>query len=84
MPQFSHVLVTHDLCLFESCTGVSLFINPFTPEILKWILPSLNLDMFIGANRGFGLKNRMANDVDPDESARYESSDLDLYCLCII
>ena len=30
--------------------------NPFTPEFLKWTLPSLNLNMSTDANRGFSLK----------------------------
>ena len=34
-------------------------------------------------NTGFSLKikNGMANSVDPDETARYEPSHLDLHCL---
>ena len=50
-------------------------VKTFTPEFLKWTLPSLNLDTFIVAN------NRMANSVDPDEMAHYEPSHLDLHCL---
>ena len=65
-------------------------INPFTPEFITWTLPSPNLDTSIVANRGFNLKkfiNRMANSVDPDETAHYEptahyeQSCLNLHCL---
>ena len=58
-------------------------INPFTPEFLKWTLPSLNFDLSTDANRGFCLKSKggMANSVDPDERARDEPSHLDLHCL---
>ena len=31
--------------------------NPFTSEFLTWTLPSLNLDTFIVANRGFSQKS---------------------------
>ena len=30
-----------------------MFLNLFIPEILKWTLPSLNLDMSIASNQGF-------------------------------
>ena len=45
-------------------------INTFIPELLKWILPSLNLVRSIVPNRSFLVKNknRMANSADPDES----------------
>ena len=33
------------------------YFNPFIPECLKWTLPSLNLDTFIVANRGFTHKS---------------------------
>ena len=53
------------------------------PEFLKWTVPSLNLDMPTDANRGFQckIKNKMANSVDPDETAHYEPSHLDLHYL---
>ena len=59
------------------------YFNLFTPKYLNWTVPSLNLDTFIVANRGFSQKinNRMANSVDPDETARYEPSHLGLQCL---
>ena len=37
--------------------------------------------MSIDAYGNFSLKNRMANSVDPDETARYKPSHLDLHCL---
>ena len=42
-------------------------LNPFTPEFLNWTLPFLKRD----ANSGFNqsINNRMANSVDPDETA---------------
>ena len=42
-----------------------------------------DMDIPIFANRGFSqkLKPRMANSVDPDGTARYEPSHLDLHCL---
>ena len=48
-----------------------------------WTLPSLNLDMYIDVNRGFSLisENKIANSVDPDETAHYEAFHLDLHCL---
>ena len=56
--------------------------KPFTPEFLKWDHPSLNLDNFIVANRGLvKINHTMANGVDPDEMASYDSSHLDLHCL---
>ena len=63
------------------CGAFSKF-NPFTPEFLKWTLPSLNLDMSIVAN-GVSVqnKNRMGNIVDPDEMAHYEPSHLYQHCL---
>ena len=49
---------------------------------LKWAHPSLNLDVPIVANRSLvKINNRMANSVDPDETARNEPSHLDLHCL---
>ena len=61
--------------------------NPFTPEFMKWPLPSLNLDTSIVAKRFQAkISNRMANSVDPDETvlywlSHYEPSHLDLRCL---
>ena len=48
---------------------------------MKWTFPSLNL---IGSIfRKFVVKNqnRMANSVDPDETAHFESSHQGLHCL---
>ena len=44
-----------ELYLFIIMTRM-LELNPFVPDYLKWPLPSLNLDMSTGANRGFSLK----------------------------
>ena len=63
------------------------YINPFTPELLKWIIPSLYLGMsFIANGVSVKNKNRMENGIDPDEIAHYESSHLDLHCLqrCLV
>ena len=59
---------------YEDC----LFI-PFIPEFLQWTLPCVNLDISILANRDMSkISNRMTNSVDPDETAHYELSHLDL------
>ena len=47
------------------------FLNSFTPEFLKWTLPSLNLDTSIIVIRISVNTNKMANHVDPDETAHY-------------
>ena len=74
------------ICRFDrwSINGFyDLIFNPFVPEFMKWIIPSLNLDTPTDANRNFSLKskNRLANCVDPVETAPYKPSHLDLYCL---
>ena len=57
-------------------------INSFTPEFLEWAHPSMNLNAFIVANRGYvKINNELANSVYPDETARYEPSHLDIHCL---
>ena len=58
-------------------------ISPFIPEFLKLTLPSLNLDMSFAVNRYFRLnsKHRLVNSIDPDETARYEPSHHDIFCL---
>ena len=59
-----------------------MIFNPFTSEFLKLTHPSLYLDTSIVANRGLvKINNRIANSVDPDETAHYEPSHLDLHCL---
>ena len=57
--------------------------NPFILEFLNWTLPALYLVMSIVFNRVVLLKviNKLANSVDPDETAHYEPSHLDLHCL---
>ena len=61
--------------------------KPLHPKVLKWSLPALNLDMLV-LHMGVSIKikkkkkkNRMANSVDPDETAHYEPSHLDRLCL---
>ena len=68
---------------FSNVQGQIEITNSFTPMILKWTLPSLNLDTPIAANRGFSqiINKSVANSVDPDEMARFEPSHLDLHCL---
>ena len=61
------------MLLLNSIDVYSVQCNPFTPEFMKWTLPSLTLDTFFVANRG--LKNRMVNSVAPDETV------LDLHVL---
>ena len=58
-------------------------LNPFTPGFLKYTLPSLNFELSILVNKGFSkkIKRGMVNSVDPDETAHYELSHLDLHCL---
>ena len=49
---------------------------------MKRFIPSLNLDKSTVENRDVSkFKNRMTNSVDPDETACYEPSHLDLHCL---
>ena len=70
--------------LLEEGSSQIFSLNPFIPQFLKWTLPSLNLDMSTVAKKGFHSKikkNRVANSVDPDETACYELSHLDLHCL---
>ena len=56
--------------------------NSFIPEFLKWTLPSLNLELSTDVNVGFSVKSKIKkpNNVDPDETAHYEPSQLDLHC----
>ena len=70
------------MCLWKGkCGYVFVLLNRFTPEFLKWTLPSLKFGMFIIASRVLAKKeNRMANNVDQDETANYEPSHLDLRC----
>ena len=42
------------LCI-NDCMYIIQTVNPFTPDILKWMLPSLNLDMSTDANWDFSL-----------------------------
>ena len=41
------------------------------------------MDTFVVANMGFSskLNKKIANSVDPDETARYKLSHMDLHCL---
>ena len=58
-------------------------INHLIPGFLKWTLPCLNFDISTNAKKRFytKIKYRIANSVDPDETARYEPSHLDLHRL---
>ena len=60
-----------------------LLVNPFISEDSEVDTLIVNLNMFTDAKGGFSLKskNGMVNSVDPDETARYEPSHLDLHCL---
>ena len=56
--------------------------NPFIPKLLIWTILSLDLDWSIVANKDMSeIKNRMTNSEDPDETACYKPSHLDLQCL---
>ena len=48
-----HLILTEGIVIrnVESFT-----LNPFSPAILMWVLPSLNLDMSTNAKRCFSLK----------------------------
>ena len=48
---------TNILISVISLGGISILLNPFIHEFLKWTIPSLNLDMSTNANRGFNLKS---------------------------
>ena len=63
---------------FQTFCDRSSCANPFILEFLKWTLPSLNLVQI-----GVSVKNqnRIANHVDPDETAHDEPSHQDLQCL---
>ena len=55
--------------------------NPFTPEFQRRTLPFVTLDTSIDAKSGFSqIINRMADSVDPDETAHNEPSHQDLHC----
>ena len=77
-----------DCCFFHismhlklsSCSFILTF-NHLTHVFLMWTLPSLISDTSIVVCRQTNLENRMANNVDPDETARYKPSDLDLHGL---
>ena len=71
------MLLKNVICLF-----FKIQLDPFIPEFLKWILPSLNLVRTIVPNTGFSQNlNRTTDSVDPDERAHYESSHPDPHCL---
>ena len=68
----SYVTVVTYICYIQTHKG-STNINPFSPDFMKWTLPSLlwthpllNIDRFQSR-----INNRTANSVDPDETARY-------------
>ena len=52
------------------------------PPLQKWALPSLKMNASIVANKGFHSKinSKMANSVDPDETARSSVLMLILRC----
>ena len=54
-----------------------LIINSFDISLFLWIWthPLLQIEVWVNLN------NRMANSVNPDETACYEPSHLDLHCL---
>ena len=59
-------------------------VNSFIAEFLKWTLLFWNFDLSTDAKRGFSLKSKselQTVTADPDETARYEPSHLDLQCL---
>ena len=60
------------------------WIKPFTRMFLKWTLPSLYWSCPLLSVAFVLLKiiTRLANSVDPDETAHYGPSHLDVYYLC--
>ena len=65
----------NELCCSYSITTHAAVcqVRKFSPLALRfWINPSLDLDISIDANRSESqiLKNRIANSVDTDETAR--------------
>ena len=57
-------------------------LNPFHPEFMKWTSPSLNSNVpLLQVGISIRNQNRMANNVDPDETAHYEPSHQGLHCL---
>ena len=56
-------------------------LKPFLLEFLKWTLPEYGQNHY--SKKGVSVKNqsRVANIVDPDETAQYELSHQDLLCL---
>ena len=56
--------------------------NLFKPEFQKQTLPPSNLNIWIVAKRMILVnQKRLTNNIDPDETAHYESSHQDLYHL---
>ena len=54
---------------------------------MKWTFPALNLVMSIlQIGMSVKIRNRMANSVDPDETAHHKPSHQDLHCLhrCLV
>ena len=63
----------------SSSWTVTLKINPFIPEFRKWIILSLNLDIFIDANRAFSLRSKTE---DPDETSCLLVCIIWIYTVC--
>ena len=70
------IKLSKKLCLIWS-SGLSSFagsiVNPATPEFLNWTFLPLNLDTSFVVKKGCksNMKNRMSNNVDPDEAVHY-------------
>ena len=62
--------------------NILIISDPFTLEFLKQTIPLLNLGI-IWKGDSVKIINRMANNVDPDETACNEPSHPDQHCLHI-
>ena len=74
-----------DCALIGVCAVIRLnmVLNPFIPEFLKWIPPSLDLKISILCKQRVKsmIINKMASIEDPDEMSHYKLSHLNLHCL---
>ena len=75
-----YAAICHQLRLRDMEVISSILI--FSPKLLKWALPSLNLDISTAVNRGFSLNSKTEwQTVNPYETAHSELSYQDWHCL---
>ena len=66
---------------FRNVEGLSVhLVNPFNPEFLKEIIPSLRLDKSVVARRVTVISQEQnGKSVDPDQPTHYEPSHLNVH-----